>query len=78
VSGDIAQPFLISVFDEGEWLASRSRAFTPGVRVSSTHWIRDRVGLRASLDIMKKRRNYYPYEESNPYSSLVWTVILFI
>jgi hypothetical protein len=45
----MAPPFLTSVLDGGEWLASRPSRFTPG-----THLIREWVGPRAGLDVMEK------------------------
>jgi hypothetical protein len=58
-SGGIAPPFLTSALDGGEQSAScpdRERA--PG-----THWIRGRVGPRASLDTLEKRNISCPCRE---------------
>jgi hypothetical protein len=50
------QVFLTSALVGGEWSASRPFRFTPGERVSGTHWIGGRVGPRAGLDYMEKRK----------------------
>jgi hypothetical protein len=47
--------FLTSAFVGGEWSASRPVRFTPGERAPGTHWIRDWVDPRASLDNVEKR-----------------------
>jgi hypothetical protein len=59
--GGTAPPFLTSVLDRGEWSASWPSQFT-----HSTHWIRDWVGSRTSLDSMKKEKTPCPFQESNP------------
>jgi hypothetical protein len=48
--------FLTSALDGGEWSASSTGRFTPGERITGTHWIRDCVAPRAGLDVMKKRQ----------------------
>jgi hypothetical protein len=56
VSGGIAQPFLTAALNGDEWSASSPSCFTLRERAPSTHWIGDRVGPRASLDAVEKRR----------------------
>jgi hypothetical protein len=48
--------FLNSALAEGEWLASRSRCFTPEERAHSTHWMGGWMDLRADLDSVEKRK----------------------
>jgi hypothetical protein len=48
--------FLTSVLAGGEWSVSRPCRFTPGERAAGTHWIRDWVDPRVSLDNVEKRR----------------------
>jgi hypothetical protein len=55
-SGCIAQPFLTSALDEGEWSASRPGRFTPRESAPCTHWIEGWVGPRVGLDAMEKRK----------------------
>jgi hypothetical protein len=49
--------FLTSALVTGEWSASRPVRFTPGEKVSGTHWIGGWVGPRAGLDYMEKIRD---------------------
>jgi hypothetical protein len=48
--------FLTSTLVGGEWLASRPCRFTPGERATGTHRIGGRVGPKAGLDHMEKRK----------------------
>jgi hypothetical protein len=48
--------FLTSALDGGEWSASCPGRFIPWERAPATNWIGDRVGPRAGLDAMVKRR----------------------
>jgi hypothetical protein len=54
-SGGTTQPFLTLALVGGEWSAS----------LHGTHWIGGRVGPRAGLDAMEKRK-ILPYRGSNP------------
>jgi hypothetical protein len=47
---------LTSALDGGEWSASRPGRFTPRERAPGTHWIGGRVGPRAVLDAVVKRK----------------------
>jgi hypothetical protein len=40
----------------GEWSASRTGRFTPGVRAPGTHWIGGWVDPRAGIDDVEKRK----------------------
>jgi hypothetical protein len=55
-SGGIAPIILTSAVDGEEWSASRPGRFTFGETAPSTHWIEGRVGPRAGLDAMEKRK----------------------
>jgi hypothetical protein len=48
--------FLTSALVGGEWLASRPHGFTPGESAPGTHWIGGRVGRRAGMDDVEKRK----------------------
>jgi hypothetical protein len=54
-SGGIAETFLTSAQDGGEWAASRPGRLTPRERAPGTHWIGGWVGPRAGLDAVVKR-----------------------
>jgi hypothetical protein len=47
---------LTSVLNRGEWSASCTCRFTPGLREPGTHWIGDWMGPRAGLDAVAKRK----------------------
>jgi hypothetical protein len=64
-SGGIAPPFLTSALDGGEWPVSNPDRFTPRKMAPGPHWIGGWVGLRDSLDAVKKRKSC-PCRESNP------------
>jgi hypothetical protein len=66
--------FLTSALDGGEWSASRCGRFTPRERVPGTHWIGGRVGPRAVLDAVVKRKIPSPRRESNPRTPIVQPV----
>jgi hypothetical protein len=55
-SGGIAPLFLTSVLDRDEWSVPRPGRLTPGKRASGTHWIGGKVGPRAGLDAVQKRK----------------------
>jgi hypothetical protein len=57
--------FLTSALDGGEWSASRPGRFTPRERAPGTHWIGGRVGSRAVLDTVVKRKIPSLRRESN-------------
>jgi hypothetical protein len=57
---------LTSALDGGEWSASSPGRFTPRERAPGTHWIEGRVGPRAVLDGVVKRKIPSPRRESNP------------
>jgi hypothetical protein len=57
--------FLLSALDGGEWSASRPGRFTLRERTPGTHWIGVRVGRRAVLDAVVKRKIPSPRRESN-------------
>jgi hypothetical protein len=63
--------FLTSALVGGEWSASRSCRFTPGERAPATHWIVGWVGPRAGLDAVEKKKNVWPYWDSNSDPSVV-------
>jgi hypothetical protein len=48
--------FLPSALVEDEWSASRPDLFTPGEMAPATHWIGGRVGSRAGLDNVERRK----------------------
>jgi hypothetical protein len=54
----MAQPFLTSALDGGEWLASCLSRFTPEEGTPGTHWIRGWVGLRAGLESVEKIKSF--------------------
>jgi hypothetical protein len=47
---------LTSTLVGDEWLASRPGRFTPGEKVTGTHWIGDCVGPRAGVDDVENRK----------------------
>jgi hypothetical protein len=53
--GGVAQLFLTSVLDGGEWSASRPGVFTPREIASGTHWMMGWVDPRAGGDTAGKR-----------------------
>jgi hypothetical protein len=55
-----------SSLDECEWSASRPGRFTPGERITDTHWIGGWMGPRASLYAVEKRTISCPLRKSNP------------
>jgi hypothetical protein len=58
VDGGIAPRILrFRKLDECEWSASRPVRYTPGVRASGTLRIGGRVGPRADLDAVAKRKS---------------------
>jgi len=48
---------LNSALDGGELKASRPGRFTPGERIPGTHWIKNWMGPRISMDAVAKRKN---------------------
>jgi hypothetical protein len=61
---------LTSALVGDECSASRRCCFTPGERVPGTHWIAGRVGPRAGLDDVEKRKFLYlPGLELQPVAS---------
>jgi hypothetical protein len=52
----MAPPFLTLALVGGQWSALRPRRFTPGEIAPGTHCIGGRVGLRAGLDAVKKKK----------------------
>jgi hypothetical protein len=58
--------FLTSTLVGGEWSASRPGRFT-----HDTHWIGVRVGPRAGLDAVVKRKIPNPCQKSNPRTPIV-------
>jgi hypothetical protein len=68
-SGGIAQIFLTSALDGGDWPASRHDCFTSREVVSGTHWIGGWLGLRVDLDAVEKREIFpLPRMERRPSS----------
>jgi hypothetical protein len=59
---------------EGEWSASRSGCFTPGVNSAGAHRIGGWVGPRAVLDAVVKRKIPSPRQESKPRTLIVQPV----
>jgi hypothetical protein len=57
---------LTSALDGGEWSATRPGRFTPRERAPGTHWVRGRVGPKAVLDAVVKKKIPSPRRESNP------------
>jgi hypothetical protein len=53
----IAQPFLTSALDGGEWSTSRPGRFTPSERNPSTNWMGACVGPSAGLETVEKEKN---------------------
>jgi hypothetical protein len=48
--------FLTSALVGDEWSASRLGRLTPGERAPDTHWVGRRVGPRAGVDDVEKRK----------------------
>jgi hypothetical protein len=65
-STDIAPPFLISARNRGEWSGARTGRFAPEEIAPAIHWIGGRVGPRAGLDAVEKRKSSCRYRESDP------------
>jgi hypothetical protein len=65
---------LTSALDGGEWSDSRPDSFTTGERAPGTHWIGGRVGPRAVLDAVVKRKIPSPSRESKPTTPIVQPV----
>jgi hypothetical protein len=61
--------FLYSALDGGKWSASHPGHFTPREGAPGIHWIGSRVGTRASLDAVVRRKISSPYRDSDPRSS---------
>jgi hypothetical protein len=59
-SGGIANVFLTSELDGGEWSASRFGRFTTGERTPDTQWIEGCLGPTAGLDKVAKRGKEIP------------------
>jgi hypothetical protein len=57
--------FITSALDGGKWSASHPSYFTPGEGTYSTHWIGGRVGPRANLDVVARRKILRPCWELN-------------
>jgi hypothetical protein len=57
---------LTSILDGGEWSASHFGLFTPQGKIPGTHWIGGRVGPRAGLDTVSKRKISGSRREPNP------------
>jgi hypothetical protein len=66
--------YFTSALDGGEWSASRLGRFTPRERAPGTHWMGGRVGLRAVLDAVVKRKIPNSRWESNPRTRIVQPV----
>jgi hypothetical protein len=65
-NGGIAPRYsLISALDGGEWSVSRPGRFTPRERAPGTLWMGGRVGPRAVVDAVVKRKIPSPRRESN-------------
>jgi len=62
---------LTSALDGGEWSASQSGCFTSRERAPSTRWIGGRVGPRAVLDAVVKRKISGLRRESNSRTPIV-------
>jgi hypothetical protein len=60
---------LTSVLDGDEWSASRSGRITPRERTPGINKIGGRMGPRADLDKVVKRKISSPCRDSNPRSS---------
>jgi hypothetical protein len=73
-SGGIDYSFLTSTLDGGEWSASRPGRFTPREIALGTHWIGGRVGPRAVLDAVVKRKIPSPRWKSSPRTPIVQPV----
>jgi hypothetical protein len=58
--------FLTLALDGSVWSVSCPGYFTPRERASSTHWIGGWVGTRTGLDMVVKKKNPCPCQESNP------------
>jgi hypothetical protein len=69
---------LTSKLDGGEWSPSRPGRFTTRERNPGFHWIGSRVGPRAVLDAVSKRKIPSPSRDSNPdhRSSSSWSVAI--
>jgi hypothetical protein len=65
---------LTLALDGAEWSASRPGLFTHRERAPSTHWTGGRVGPRAVLDAVVKRKIPDPRRESNPRTPIVQPV----
>jgi len=58
--------FFALMLHGGEWSVSHPDHFTSGKRALDTHFVGSWVGPRASLDMVVKRKNLCPCQESNP------------
>jgi hypothetical protein len=66
---------LTSALDGGEWSASRPGRFIPRERAPRTHWIGGRVGHRAVLEAVVKRKIPSPRRESNHRTPIIQPVV---
>jgi hypothetical protein len=55
--GGIAPPFFSSALDGGKWSGSHTCCFNPEERAPDIHWIRGRVGPRANVEPVEKRKS---------------------
>jgi hypothetical protein len=69
----IAAPFLTSVLDVGGQLHPPAR-LSRGETVPHTHWIGSWLDPKACLDVLGKKKNFFPRRNSNPYSSIKQSV----
>jgi hypothetical protein len=65
---------LTSALDGGEWSASRPGRFIPRERAPGIHWIGGRVGPRAVLGAVVKRKIPSPHRESKTRTPIVQPV----
>jgi hypothetical protein len=62
-------PLLLTLaLDGGEWPASCPSHFTPSEIAPGTHWTGGRVGPRAGMDVMEKRK-ILPQQRIKPWLS---------
>jgi hypothetical protein len=66
--------FVMSGLDGGEWSVSRSCPLPPLQETLVLLWVGGRMGHRATLDAVKKRKLSCPYRELNTDSSIVQPV----
>jgi hypothetical protein len=58
----MAQPYLTSALDAGDWSASRPSRFTPGEIAPGTHWLRGWVAPEPVWTLWSREKSVFPAE----------------